>query len=306
MDHIEFEKYAKRAGVDRCYFLRPHVYPLKDNPHRLIENPFEILPDATCIIALIRHYTPIAWCNHHDVPFSAYYLASNEIYHAARDLNCLLKEAGAQAQNAELPAKTVMKLAGIAEIGENTLMSFPGFGTRFAIQFILTNAFEGQTYEREEKVVCTHCGFCQSVCPGGAIGDKTFHVHRCLRWHMDGYMMPNWVKQKLPMLFGCELCQMSCPRNADQMTQAISKEQQALFQYERLIAFSKEDKKQLASLVGKNMISRGRVRAQALCLAKRFWPDEAENWALQYMTRLDCTENEQDVMRWILKQKTED
>lgn len=300
MNRIEFERQAKKMGVDRCYFLQPERYALRENSHGLVENPFDVLPSCTCVIALIQGYAPIVPRDHQTVPFSAYYIASNTLYHAARELSGWLLENGAHAYNADLPAKTAMRSAGIAELGEHTLMAIAGFGTRFAIQFILTDAFDGQAYENEEKMVCMHCGRCRAVCPGRAIGKNGFEVQRCLRWHMEGHPMPNWVKENIPSLFGCELCQLVCPRNQAQRVQAMPDEWADLFQYERLLILTKEDKKRLAALVGKNMISRGRVRAQTLCLARRFHPKKAKTWMMCHTTNAEYTENEQDVMRWVM------
>lgn len=279
----QFEAEALRLGVTRCYFLSPQIYEPQENQHNLLFDPFQACSDARCLIVLLQAYTPIQLSHVDVVPFSAYYVASNQLYHTAKTLEQKLIEQNQQAQRVELPVKIAFLSAGIGEIGENTLLSVHGLGTRFAVQLLLTDAWTPKEIVQKEynDLLCTHCQKCREVCPGKAIDDAGFHKTKCVRYYMDGQMMPNWVKETIPSLFGCELCQMVCPRNKQQPILPMPNKWTSMFQFEKLLLLEKSDKKWYANLVGKNMLTRGRLRAQAFSLAWRWAPQLAEQYACE-------------------------
>lgn len=277
----QFEADALRLGVTRCYFLRPQAYEPKPTHHDLLFDPFQACSNARCLIVLLQAYVPIS-LNHTDVvPFSAYYVASNQLYHVAETLAKKVRESGQYAQRVELPVKTALLTAGVGEIGENTLLSVDGLGTRFAVQLILTDAWapNQEMKKVDNHLPCTHCQKCREVCPKKAIDDDGFHQAKCIRYYMDGQIMPAWVKESMPSLFGCELCQMVCLRNQAQAVLSMPDIWQPMFQFEKLLLLEKADKRWYADLVGKNMLTRGRLRAQAFSLAWRWAPNLAKEYA---------------------------
>lgn len=288
----------QEKGISRYDCIVPQQYQLQNNSHHLVLNPFDRCPEAKTLLVLMQQYTPIVLAYDQYVPFSAYYVASNQLYHQAKELTEWLLAQGYQAERIEIPAKMALLQTGRAEMGENTLLSVDALGTRFAIQWIVTEAsIQAPKYE-PNRIVCTHCQRCRKVCPNHAIDDNGFHEQQCLRYHMDGQIMPPWVKERMPSLFGCELCQLVCPRNAKQAPATMQEDWQEIFQFERLLFLSAADKKWIASLVGRNMLSRGRLRAQALSLALRFDPAIAKKAIQQWHEQeKNLTECEMDVMK---------
>ncbi len=298
---IEFLQDAFNLGISKCYFLEPRTYTLDPNPHRLILNPFEACSNARCLIALLQSYEPIALDHSTSVPFSAYYIASNQLYHNAQTLAGMLNERGFCAQRIEIPAKTALLSAGIGEMGKNTLLSVADLGTRFAIQWIITDAFlpiEDFADSKEQHPKCSQCKRCENICPGKAIDEHGFHETKCMRYYMDGQVMPNWVKENIPSLFGCELCQMVCPRNDHCLVKPMPTEWADMFQFDKLLSQTPENKRWYAQLVGKNMLSRGRLRAQSFALAWRFKPEVAQLWRNDLIEKnIQLTDCERDAMR---------
>lgn len=275
MTRNEWEMQARERGVDAVHFVAPRkwLFQGSDKPRNLCGDPFAFFPGATCMIALIRGYRPFGSRSDGGPPLSAFYFTSHALYQISRELETWSAEQGARVTLAELPAKGMLAQTGIARICRSSLATTEDWGTRFAVRWMLTDAFEpdpdpvlGGEYH------CDSCERCVKACPVQAISD-TLNTARCVRRQMSGKPMPDWAKEKMPTLVGCEICQQVCPHNA-----AISKtdtpdDLAALFTYERLIPISSDDKKQYADRLGPNAITRSRLTAQALTLAARHGND---------------------------------
>jgi len=247
-------------GADRAYAISPAY---------LGEAAKEI-PNAAALVVLLRAWRPYRTVqNGRTATICAYYLAENALYHAAGKL---CENWAAQGYFAKrlvgqaYPVKGILAQAGIAAIGENGLAATKSLGSYFAVQLAVTDALQPQPFEKE-PAECTRCGRCKAACPGKALPmtDPT----KCIRWWMDGQSMPCWAMRGMRRLFGCEICQLVCPRNAHLPPVDMPKELYEALDYERLFAMDRAEKAALSDLVGKNLLTKGRVTAQALVLAHR-------------------------------------
>lgn len=304
MDKAAFTALAESMGVSRVCFAKPEQYKPDTSAvsKSLCWDPFALLPGARCLIGLLLHYAPYEGRKERQLPISAFYVASNALYHLSKDLERVLSDAGYQAIRAELPAKTALMQAGLGGMGRNSLVSVPVFGTRFAVQWLVADAFEPDAPDMAglKKATCTQCGRCQRACPVQAIGENGLNPKKCMRFFMNTAPMPEYVKARFPSLFGCELCQKACLRNRDAAHVPMPEELAQLFTFERIFARRQEDKRRFRAAVGKNMLSGGRLRAQALILAERMERPEAGTYARAVLQDADSTENERDAALWVL------
>lgn len=247
-------------GADRAYAISLHF----------LGEAAKEFPEATALVVLLRAWRPYkAVKDGRTATICAYYPAENALYHAAGKLSEDWTAQGFFAKRLignEYPVRRILEEAGIAAIGENGLAATKTLGSYFAVQLVVTNALSPRPFEKE-PAPCIHCGRCRAACPNNALPMKD--PRKCIRWWMDGQEMPKWAMEGMRRLFGCELCQLACPRNAHLPPVEMPKELFSTLDYQRLFAMDREEKEELAALVGKNLLTRGRATAQALVLADR-------------------------------------
>lgn len=268
MDKAEFARKAKELGADCVYYIEPCVYDMSDSIARCEGDPFALLPETKCVAAIVLKYSPYAACDDGQPAPTASYAMSHKAFGVADALVRFLRDSGFAALNApKLPVKSVLCGAGVAAVGLNSLAAIEGIGTRFVAQTILTDAFEpDEKYFSGKK--CINCNICVKSCPVGAIDEKNgLNPRDCMRYHMGGSVMPDEVKRNVRTIFGCEICQQVCPNNAHVEYVGLSESVKRLFTFEGIFEYSDITKKELAAQFGKNMLTHGRVRAQAMCIA---------------------------------------
>lgn len=272
--------YAYGLGIDAIFFCPVQRWAYGNEARGLLTDPNVIMPDATCMIALLKGYKPFVARTDGQPDLSAFYIASNALYHTTRQLQHWAEIRGFKCVLAELPAKGFLAQMGIASKGKNSLMATKNLGSRFTVQWMICSGIEHEPFDYQESI-CIKCMRCARNCPVGAITEKGLNPERCIRFHMNGHVMPQWVKRNLHSLLGCERCQTVCPRNHSIGTVDLPGEIAQLLTFERIFAQQKDDKKAFASCVGKNMLSRKRLQAQALCLAANKGKSEYKEFALR-------------------------
>ena len=193
---------------------------------------------------------------------SGYYPVSNTAYHAAKRVCEELNGMGMHAEHVtDIPARyCALKCGG--HIIRNGMYSHPELGCNVHIQTILL----GEMTEEEESIDpqlfgirCDECGRCVETCPVGAIGDEGVDSEKCMRQHIMDSDIPENLYPYLYQLFGCERCQLCCPKSVKTGSEGY------LYDIEALILGRCNN--ELKEICGPNMARPMRIRKQAVLLA---------------------------------------
>ena len=205
----------------------------------------------------------------------SYYEASNAAYHAARELETRLIQAGHLAKaNVSYPAKETALRAGLGVIGKNSLLITPEYGSRVVIILMATDLpvpiYQKQHASQTSCASCLDCGRCAKACPAGAIDERGMsHPEKCLRnFMLEGVVIPEHLRKKIGMrMIGCDICQRVCPMQP-QFSRHLAKSPYLLrhFITEDAAQFS-SSVSNLADEIGRNAARPQRIRAQAALLA---------------------------------------
>lgn len=107
--------------------------------------------------------------------------------------------------------------AGLGWIGKNTNLISPEHGSFVFIGVLITDL--ELHYDKKINEMCGDCDRCISACPTGAIiKSKVIDARNCISYLTVEYKgpMPGNFKGKFNnQVFGCDICQMVCPWNAN-------------------------------------------------------------------------------------------
>lgn len=243
------------------------------------------------VLVVANHYVPFA----EGAPVCAYYIAADRIYHMTKEFAEELKGMGIGAYVGKIPERAAAIVAGFGAPGLNGLLNTAQYGTRVALGNVILDApFEGESAPRVASR-CSNCRRCLRVCPVGAITMMGIDRARCLRAQMTGAVMSEQVKQNMPQLLGCELCQAACPANSQVGETETPQQVRGAFDLKRLLEGNTAD---ALELVGKNLA--GKLAAETLVMAGRsgdasFIP-LIENWLG------DEREGVADAAKWAIEQ----
>lgn len=106
--------------------------------------------------------------------------------------------------------------AGLGFFGDNRCLINDTYGSYVFIGSILTSLpFEPDAPLSKE---CLHCGACRSACPGHCFSGSIYDYSRCKSYitqKKGSLTLPEiHCLKKTPLIFGCDVCQDSCPHNA--------------------------------------------------------------------------------------------
>jgi epoxyqueuosine reductase len=94
---------------------------------------------------------------------------------------------------------------------------------RFNVGLLLTNAgIEPDEPISPEFSLCGRCRVCIDACPGGAISDAGFDYRRCVSFLTQSKSLSPKDERLLGnRLYGCDVCQDVCPRNAGKYAEPL-------------------------------------------------------------------------------------
>lgn len=267
--HEAIEKAAREHGFSAAYFLTPMPLPLwRDTAFRqrtdsgMDWNVPLALPQATCVVLLVRSYLPYQW----EERILPYYIAENQAFFSAKALARDIAAQGFYCETAWLPARALALGNGVGSPSRNGLLSLDGYGTRVSLFTLATNACSPLTYESDNSTCPNACGACIRACPTGAIAPGGLDATKCLRYFMDGAAHPPFVLEKLASYLGCDACQRICPKNVRLDEDALPTDIRAAFDLRRLV---RGDAKDARALVGRNITGGGKLTVEAIALAAR-------------------------------------
>ncbi|MBQ3080550.1 MAG: epoxyqueuosine reductase [Clostridia bacterium] len=311
MNEVQLCALAEEKGFRAVYILAPSkVIKTVVNRHneKLIDDPKDVLSAAKSVIVLIMPYKPYekAAEDGKGAMISAYYPASQRAYIAAREIRDEIEKQGYQAaSNAQLPMKPLLIKYGIGKMGRNSLVSIPGFGTRFHVQAIVTDIpFERKMEPLKEDAYtvldekCRSCNRCVQACPTGAIGENgEFDAEKCLRCKDEGVFIPEDMREKFGnRLFGCDECQNACIRNRINETGEM---EEALSESLVLTKLLSGDMGELSMFIGRNYARKTRIRMKSAIVAGNLKRQDA----LEYLKDMlkSGTETEQIYAKWAIE-----
>lgn len=283
MEFSIIKTWAIEKGFSRVGVCSPAAFTLQKETvdlqptlrerNQLRFSPVSEYPWASALLVLLWPYEQTPDSSDSNLVFvDSYYQASNLAYHAAKELEKKIRDAGHQAQaNVPYPAKAAAVRAGLGIIGDHGLLITPEYGTRVVILLLATDALCAKVQEDSPLRECIHCGRCANACPVGAIDHAGMaHPERCLRnYMMEGIVVPEHIRTHMGMkLIGCDICQRICP----QQTKCTQDEQDnPVFNLDEFMttdeAQFKRQVTKLGEVIGKNAARPQRVRAQAALLA---------------------------------------
>ncbi|MHC4294775.1 MAG: tRNA epoxyqueuosine(34) reductase QueG, partial [Planctomycetota bacterium] len=197
-------------------------------------NPALLAPFARSVISLAVGYAPKSGAESSpDVKHSAA-RATVARYARGRDYHKVLRkrarllmdgireiapdfEGEAFAGSAPLCERSLAATAGIGWIGRNGTLIVPELGSYVVLAGIICNLPLQADSPMESR--CEGCEACVRACPTGALpGDSLVDARRCLsylsiehRGEIDAQLRTRWTAS----VFGCDICQESCPHNRD-------------------------------------------------------------------------------------------
>jgi epoxyqueuosine reductase len=111
--------------------------------------------------------------------------------------------------------RQLAQAAGMGWIGHNTLLLSPGSGSHFFLGVLITDLELDPS--RRESASCGSCTACQTACPTEAFVEAgVLDARRCISYLTIEHKGPIDRDLRPAMgewMFGCDLCQSSCPVN---------------------------------------------------------------------------------------------
>lgn len=105
-------------------------------------------------------------------------------------------------------------LAGIGFFGRNQLIIHPTLGTYHFLGIVFLDVPIQE--ERTHSVVdsCGTCEACIKACPAKALSIDGYDIHKCISAFNQSKRLLTLAEAQLNYcLFGCDLCQLACPKN---------------------------------------------------------------------------------------------
>ena len=308
MTNEKLKRLALENGFSRAYVFLPERAPrpeINQLNERVSDDAREIYENTQRVIVLLYPYEGFEKDDERP-SISAYYVASNRAYHAAKRVADEIKKEGYEAfSNSHIAIKPFLLKMGVGETGRNSLVSVEGLGTRFHAQVILTDMpmdadKPGKT--RFVSEMCADCAACVRACPSGAIlMDGKIDIERCLRARDDGEVVPeNLRKLYKNRILGCDVCQEVCPRNGKM---SFSRPDQEFVDHTSLENLLDGKVKDLTDMIGRNYARRERIRLKAIVAAANMNRFDLIGKIREILE--NGTEKEKEHARWAIERLTE-
>lgn len=234
---------------------------------RLADDPRALMPECRSVALLIYPYQPYE-LEPDDTAPSAYYVASNAARQAAdRVAEFLVSHGHAALASPRIPLKPLAERTGLGRYGRNGVIAVGEFGSRVALQCVLTDAeleYDPVVENPGLSNPCEHCHACVKACPVGALRGDALVDGTCLRNQSYDSLLPEQRRAFIGgSLIGCDICQDCCPRNFRVEPVEIPEAVARGMELSRLLS---GDLSAAAELVGANYARRSRMLPNA-CFA---------------------------------------
>lgn len=113
--------------------------------------------------------------------------------------------------------KEISKNAMIGNYGKNSLLIHDEFGSFMYLGYILTNLEIQLGTENYENIdICKDCNICVDYCPNNAIlKNGGVNTKKCISYltQTKSYIPFEYRKKMNNQIYGCDICQIVCPKN---------------------------------------------------------------------------------------------
>lgn len=113
---------------------------------------------------------------------------------------------------------------GLGFIGRNNQLIIPGRGSYFFLGFIITEAEipASSSLQAPPADGCGDCRRCVDSCPGRCLSadGRALDARTCLSYLTIEHRGP--LPGRIPVLYGCDVCQRVCPHNAEPRVTSIA------------------------------------------------------------------------------------
>jgi len=142
--------------------------------------------------------------------------------------------------------KEICKRAGIGFYGNNSLLINENYGSFINLGYILTDLeVEAEDNALENKNICDECHICIKSCPNNAIEQNgIINTKKCISYltQTKSYIPYEFRKNMKNQIYGCDICQVVCPKNKKIMsTEPENDYSKLLVDLDELLNISKED-----------------------------------------------------------------
>lgn len=203
-------------------------------------------------IILLLPYAPYIY-DESLVGIDAFYVASNQLYHIAKQVERTLSNNGFIVLPDTPLLKPVAEKCGLGSILYNQLLCNSEYGSKITLQGIRIRGQYNIIREYGVKNICHNCHKCDIACPAEALKKGRFLRERCLRHIQDN---PDILSFEMGnRILGCDICQKVCPYNSNATAVRMPEDLKAILNKTDFIGFVNGGKKNmqfLASFIGKN------------------------------------------------------
>ncbi len=142
--------------------------------------------------------------------------------------------------------KEICKKAGIGNYGKNSLLINENYGSFINLGYILTDLqIESENIIMENNHICKDCDICINSCPNNAIlNEGVLNTKKCISYltQTKSYIPLNYRKNMKNQIYGCDICQVVCPKNKEILTKEPKHNyEKLLVDLNELLYISKEE-----------------------------------------------------------------
>lgn len=122
--------------------------------------------------------------------------------------------------------KEICKSAGIGSYGKNSLLINEKKGSFINLGYLLTDIeTEGDTIQNKD--ICGNCNICVKSCPNNAIFESGgINPKKCVSYltQTKNYIPLDYRENMGRQIYGCDMCQIVCPKNKDVLNKKVSED----------------------------------------------------------------------------------
>lgn len=194
-------------------------------------DPTLLVPGAKSVISMLLGYRPSR-----TIPHLAMYTYGEDYHERIKKMLFLLIgkikeqypgfEAKPCVDTVPIADKIWASKAGLGWIGKNGLLVNPQLGSMCFIGELVTSE-TCDSYDSPMESQCGDCTKCLDACPNGALTDKGLNANVCTSYNTIENRNDDLPKKldTAGYVFGCDICQLTCPYNRDVPVKELIDEQ---------------------------------------------------------------------------------